>query len=83
MWEVMARRQPFAGRNFMGVSTDVLEGRRPPVPAYCPPAFKRLLALCWHAEPAMRPAMEDVLLRLEAIIDESAPGAVATDRLPV
>jgi hypothetical protein len=33
MWEVLTRKEPFAGRNFMGVSLDVLEGRRPAIPA--------------------------------------------------
>jgi hypothetical protein len=72
MWEVVARREPFAGRNFMGVTLDVLEGRRPQVPAYCPPVFKRLLARCWHGDAAMRPSMEDVLLRLDRIIEDCA-----------
>jgi serine/threonine protein kinase len=32
MWEVLTRRQPYAGLNFMAVTLDVLEGRRPPLP---------------------------------------------------
>src|SRR3989344_3156664 len=32
MWEVLTRKQPYAGRNFMSVSLDVLEGRRPQIP---------------------------------------------------
>jgi serine/threonine protein kinase len=43
MWEVATRKQPFAGRNFMGVSLDVLEGKRPKVPSDLPPTFKRLV----------------------------------------
>jgi serine/threonine protein kinase len=35
MWEMLTRKQPFAGRNFMGVSLDVLEGRRPQIPSDC------------------------------------------------
>jgi hypothetical protein len=42
------------------------------VPAYCPPVFKRLLARCWHGDAAMRPSMEDVLLRLDRIIEDCA-----------
>ncbi len=53
MWEVATRKQPFAGRNFMGVSLDMLEGKRPKVPADLPPAFKKLLKryLHLHASP--------------------------------
>jgi serine/threonine protein kinase len=42
MWEVAARKQPFAGSNFMAVALEVLEGRRPKIPADLPPAFKKL-----------------------------------------
>jgi len=35
MWEVLTRKQPFAGRNFMGVPLDVLEGRWPAIPNDC------------------------------------------------
>jgi hypothetical protein len=53
MWEVATRKQPFAGRNFMGVSLDVLEGKRPKVPADLPPAFKKLLKRYLHLQPPM------------------------------
>jgi serine/threonine protein kinase len=43
MWEVATRKQPYAGRNFMGVSLDVLEGKRPKIPTDLPPAFSKLL----------------------------------------
>jgi serine/threonine protein kinase len=36
MWEMLTRRQPYAGRNFIGVSLDVLQGKRPPIPPDCP-----------------------------------------------
>jgi serine/threonine protein kinase len=61
MWEVLTRRQPFAGRNFMGVSLDVLEGRRPQVPPDCPPDFKKLMKRCWHGQADKRPRMDEVV----------------------
>jgi serine/threonine protein kinase len=73
MWEVLTRRQPFAGRNFMGVSLDVLEGRRPQIPQECPPAFKKLMNKCWHADPLRRPNMEDALARLQFIVGDDEP----------
>jgi serine/threonine protein kinase len=61
MWEVLTRHQPYAGRNFMGVSLDVLEGRRPQIPGDCPADFRRVMKRCWHPNPDRRPRMEDVL----------------------
>jgi serine/threonine protein kinase len=63
MWEVLTRKQPFAGRNFMGVSLDVLEGRRPAIPGDCGQAFKKLMKKCWHGEAKKRPSMDDVVTR--------------------
>ena len=34
--QVLTRKQPYAGLNFMSVSLDVLEGRRPKAPTDCP-----------------------------------------------
>jgi serine/threonine protein kinase len=61
MWEALTRKQPFAGRNFMGVSLDVLEGRRPQVPSDCPADYRKVMKRCWHASADKRPAMETVL----------------------
>jgi serine/threonine protein kinase len=72
MWEVLTRKQPFAGRNFMGVSLDVLEGRRPAVPNDCGQAFKKLMKKCWHAEAGKRPAMEDVVAQLDRMVGNDA-----------
>jgi serine/threonine protein kinase len=68
MWEVLTRKQPFAGRNFMGVSLDVLEGKRPQIPNDCPPEFTKMLKRCWHASPGKRPHMDDVLAFLDGLI---------------
>ncbi len=61
MWEVLTRKQPYAGRNFMGVTLDVLEGRRPQIPSDCPVEFKKLMKKCWHGQAEKRPKMEDIL----------------------
>jgi serine/threonine protein kinase len=65
MWQVATRKEPFAGRNFMGVSLDVLEGRRPAVPNDCPPEFRKVMQKCWHANAAKRPRLNDVVNFLE------------------
>jgi class 3 adenylate cyclase len=61
MWQVLTRKEPYAGRNFMGVTLDVLEGKRPQLPNDCPAGMRKLMKKCWHADPAKRPTMEYVL----------------------
>jgi serine/threonine protein kinase len=70
MWQVLTRKQPFAGRNFMGVSLDVLDGRRPQVPAECPAGFKKVMKKCWHGEASKRPSMESVVAFFDAALGE-------------
>jgi serine/threonine protein kinase len=70
MWELLTRKQPYAGRNFMGVSLDVLEGKRPQIPGDCPQGFAKLMKKCWHASPDKRPQMEHVLAALDMAIGE-------------
>ncbi len=71
MWQVVTRKEPFAGRNFMGVSLDVLEGKRPQVPNDCPAEFAKVMKKCWHASTAKRPSMERVL----EFLDQQVGGA--------
>lgn len=61
MWEVLTRKQPFDGRNFMGVTLDVLEGKRPQVPSDCDTAFKKMMKSCWNSNETKRPSMEAVV----------------------
>jgi serine/threonine protein kinase len=75
MWEMLTRKEPFAGRNFMGVSLDVLEGRRPAIPADCTPSFRKLMKKCWHGEAKKRPAMEDVVAQLDIMLAGAGGGA--------
>nr|UMO78490.1 Serine/threonine protein kinase [Pandoravirus belohorizontensis] len=74
-WEVLTRRRPYDGLNFMNVSLDVMEGRRPPLPGDCPAALADLIQACWHAKPSKRPSMLDVIGALTTILgdDDDAP----------
>jgi serine/threonine protein kinase len=61
MWQVVTRKEPFAGRNFMGVSLDVLEGKRPQIPNDCPAELRKVMKKCWHGLAEKRPTMERVV----------------------
>ena len=76
MWEVVTRKEPFAGRNFMGVSLDVLEGRRPAIPGDCPADFRKVMKRCWHASADKRPSMDDVLTFLAKHLDADDAGTM-------
>jgi serine/threonine protein kinase len=70
MWQVVTRREPYAGRNFMGVSLDVLEGRRPAVPNDCPIEIRKMMKRCWHDNRDKRPLMEHLVKFFDALIGE-------------
>jgi hypothetical protein len=46
----------------------VLSGARPPLPEGLHPGVARTIAECWAHDPAARPALSTVLLRLECIL---------------
>jgi serine/threonine protein kinase len=83
MWEVLTRKQPYGGRNFMGVSLDVLEGRRPQIPDDCQPKFQKLIKSCWHKSAGKRPAMEKVIEVLDDLLGETGGGGAKQDASPV
>jgi len=74
MWQVLTQKQPFAGRNFMGVLLDVLKGRQPQIPQECPKGFKKTIKQCWHDNPTKRPTMEEVVHFFESAIQEGGEG---------
>lgn len=40
------------------------QGLRPTLPSSCPDSLRELIVACWHEDPAMRPSMDVVLMRL-------------------
>jgi serine/threonine protein kinase len=67
VWEVLTRKEPYAGSNFMGVTLQVLEGRRPQIPNDCPAAVRKLMKKCWHANANKRPSMEEAVTILDSL----------------
>lgn len=77
MWEMVTRKVPYAGHNFMNVTLDVHEGRRPPVPGDCPGEYEQIMSSCWQAKPKKRPTMADVLKFLNEAIGSSPEDELA------
>jgi len=59
-------------RNFMGVSLDILEGKRPEVPSDCPEPYHKMMTHCWHAKPERRPSISDVLELLTKLVGSAS-----------
>lgn len=66
MWEVLTRREPYSGRNFMDVVLEVIAGQRPHIPSDCPESFEEMMTHCWQKTAGKRPAMADVLAYLDS-----------------
>lgn len=83
MWEVLTRRHPYEGRNFIKVTMDVLKGDRPTIPQDCPSDFSKLLRKCWQADPQKRPGMDKVLSTIERMLqrldDDQLPTTLLAD----
>lgn len=71
MWEVVTRRQPYAGQNFMSVSLEVLEGNRPQMPTDIGKPMQKMIKRCWHAIPGKRPTMDQVVIFLDGQLSEA------------
>jgi len=67
MWEVITRKQPFAGTNFIGITLEVLEGHRPPLPKDCPEALAKLIKKCWHTKAEKRPSIDKIIASLGSL----------------
>lgn len=78
MWEILTRAEPYEGRSGLGLAMAVAnEGIRPPVPAYCPVEWARLMTAAWAADADARPSFEhilDTLSSMEARVDAALRG---------
>lgn len=59
----------------------IVEGLRPPMPIGCPPDLALLMQECWADNPESRPAMDDVVDRLEKIEKDFLAGTLTTHDL--
>lgn len=61
MWEIGARRLPYANATPTIVSSVVPLGDRESILTDCPPGYMDLVQQCWHQEPDQRPEIDYVL----------------------
>lgn len=85
--ELFTCRMPWAGYRPTDIREAVLKGERPPLEGAVvegtPAGVLELIAQCWAQDAALRPAMADVVARLQRLADEcggvaASSGAAAT-----
>ncbi len=70
LWEIITGGVPFSELNRDDIQANVLKGARPPIPLKCPLALKSLLEISWHENSSLRPTADEVVRRLELILQE-------------
>ena len=62
LWELVTRRLPWQGMiDMQSVQQMVKEGKRPSIPAECPPLLSDLIERCWHQEALNRPSFHEII----------------------
>ncbi|XP_055629915.1 mitogen-activated protein kinase kinase kinase 7 [Toxorhynchites rutilus septentrionalis] len=68
LWEVIAREQPFKNvENSYAIMWKMHQGRRPTLIDDCPKPIEQLMISCWNQIPAERPAMQEVVERMNQL----------------
>ena len=76
--EIYSRKLPYTDIPKMAtILRKVQEGFRPEIPPDCPAKFAALMEVCWHQDPVVRPAMPDVVRRLQALLKQESRTSMA------
>lgn len=66
LWELWERKRPFEEfQSRFDIIDAIRAGKRPPISASCPPAFRSLIQRCWHDQPARRPTFAYIVRYLK------------------
>uniref|UniRef100_A0A0D3G551 Protein kinase domain-containing protein n=1 Tax=Oryza barthii TaxID=65489 RepID=A0A0D3G551_9ORYZ len=77
LWEIYCCEMPFMDLSLADVSSAVVhKDLRPEIPRCCPRDMALIMWRCWHANPAARPEMEEVVGMLEALDMKKGRGMV-------
>lgn len=67
LWEIVTQKIPFENETNPAVIKNwVIRGVREVIPDNCPEMLAKLINECWHANPAERPTIAEVVTRLKA-----------------
>jgi serine/threonine protein kinase len=66
LWELWERKRPYEELySRFDIIDAVRAGRRPPIGADCPAAYRSLIQRCWHDQPARRPTFAYIVRYLK------------------
>ncbi len=79
LWELTTRRIPYEGVQSVRIITSVINGMRPQIPKATPAGLVKLITLCWHTKPSVRPSAADIVTQLERVAEhDMRPGGGGT-----
>ncbi|KAF9417355.1 hypothetical protein BGZ76_004539, partial [Entomortierella beljakovae] len=84
MWELTSGLPPFSrdGEHFL-LPYEIIKGRREtPVPG-TPEPYSDLYIQCWNGEPLQRPAVREIVRKLNLMVQRAAQGTVEPMRDPI
>jgi hypothetical protein len=67
LWALFSRERPYTSLDPGVVASECAKGARPELPANCPKRLGELIERCWDANPANRPAFDEILKLLDDI----------------
>ena len=68
---MLAQQRPFEGEKKFTIPEFVVQGRRPPLPADCPPPLRLLVNSCWAPNPERRPNFASISQILASLLPSS------------
>merc|ERR1712137_929037 len=73
LWELFTQREPFEDIESFSMMIDsvVAEQKRPEIPKECPKKLRKLIEICWDADPKKRPKFSQMIPAFDSIILEA------------
>jgi serine/threonine protein kinase len=80
-YHILSLQPPYGNlKEYQMYEEQVVLGRRPEFPKYCPKVLVSLLKECWDPEPRSRPYFQEICIRLEEIRHDLLRGSVGSDQ---
>lgn len=67
VWELVVGKTPYPKKCHNEIIVDVVDGKRPAIPAQCPTDIARLIQDCWYHDRVRRPSFNQVVDRLQGL----------------
>jgi hypothetical protein len=65
VYEIVTRLDPWAGLSPVEACHEVALGKRMTIPESCPQQLRKIMEVCWKAEPKDRPEFTEILEMLK------------------